>query len=150
MFTLKEMQSAMLRLMQIGELPGFVCVLVDAEDQFEQPPVNHIGDYSTDDLPRVCFDLRKYLFDEDDGKKKREKKYKKFKDYLFGKKFINTILKDSGMDKGLRKKFDRFYVKDFRTVPVDQILDTKSKDAATAEFKGELGLLITFAKGPKK
>lgn len=159
MFSFKELQNALLRMQSVGELPPFVCVLLDADDQFQMPPLNHIGDYNQDELPRVGYDMREYQFVEPEGDKKKDekkarernlKKVKKFREFM-SKKFVKKFFKDMDLSKKFRtKKFENYYVADFRTVPVEQLLDVKSKEGNSADFKGELGLLVTMRRGPRK
>ena len=159
MFTITEMTNAFIRMQTSGQLPVFCCILVDREGQFAQPPLNHIAEHDSEELPRVCYDFRKYQFVEPESDKKKaikkadkenDEKAKKFKKYLKDK-FWRHFWDETGLSKKFRNgPWARFYVKDFRVVPVDQIIDTKAKDGTSAEFKGELGLLITMGKGPKK
>ena len=147
MFTTKEMMQALIRMQAVGELPTFACIALDVESNFEGSADGFLGDYPEDELPRVCYDFTDYVIDDDDGKKKAAKKVKAFRKYMDGK-FMKRFWKETDLGKKFRtKKFQSFYVRDFRTIPVDKIINTTGKDAA---FKGKTGLMITMGKGPKK
>lgn len=147
MFTYKETKDALFRQMAAKQLPGFVCIAVDLEDNISGSADGFLGDFDTDEMPRVSLDLRKLLIDEEeDGKRKRAKKIKEFEAYLYKGKFDKQVLKGLDLKKKIRAKFAKnYFVSDFHTVPVDKIIDT-GKDS---EFRGMTGLMITMRKGPK-
>ena len=166
MFTWKETKNALSRMEAVGELPVFVCIAIDKENNFDGTALGHLGDFDEDDLPRVCYDMREFQFVEpeieedmkkkkikkiqkkaDDKNAKRAKEFGKYLDAKFEKRFYKQT--DLGK-KFIKNEWDRFYTRDFRVVSADDIIDTKAKDGINSEFKGMSALLITMGKGPKK
>lgn len=143
MFTTKEMIQALDRMQAAEQLPALVCIAIDVKNNLTGTAAGSLGDFSEEELPRVCYNFNEFIITEDDGKKKTAKKEAAFKKYM-GRKFMKHFWKETDLGKKFRKKkFQKYFIRDFRVVPAEKIISTNGKDS---EFKGKDALMITMGK----